>query len=152
MVRYFYAWTPLVIVGTVVLLSLPWLPTRSRRKSATRASSCMERSSRCLSEMPPRAPVRRLTGVRVVDNLIKLKPSEPAAADVERRVQDAIARTTDLFSHSIRVTMNDGTVHLHGQVPSLAALQTALRAAETAPGVTAVDSEIAVTIQEDRSQ
>ena len=25
MVRYLYAWTPLVIVGTVVLLSLPWL-------------------------------------------------------------------------------------------------------------------------------
>jgi hypothetical protein len=25
MVRYFYAWTPLVILGTVVLLSLPWL-------------------------------------------------------------------------------------------------------------------------------
>ena len=25
MVRYFYAWTPFVIVGTVVLLSLPWL-------------------------------------------------------------------------------------------------------------------------------
>ena len=25
MVRYFYAWTPLVIVGSVVLLSAPWL-------------------------------------------------------------------------------------------------------------------------------
>jgi cell division protein FtsW (lipid II flippase) len=25
MVRYFYAWTPLVVVGAVVLLSLPWL-------------------------------------------------------------------------------------------------------------------------------
>jgi hypothetical protein len=25
MVRYLYAWTPLVIVGTVVLLTLPWL-------------------------------------------------------------------------------------------------------------------------------
>ena len=25
MVRYFYAWTPFVIVGTVVLLTLPWL-------------------------------------------------------------------------------------------------------------------------------
>jgi membrane protein implicated in regulation of membrane protease activity len=25
MVRYFYAWTPLVIVGAVVLLSLPYL-------------------------------------------------------------------------------------------------------------------------------
>jgi hypothetical protein len=25
MVRYFYVWTPLVIVGAVVLLALPWL-------------------------------------------------------------------------------------------------------------------------------
>ena len=25
MVRYLYSWTPLVIVGTVALLSLPWL-------------------------------------------------------------------------------------------------------------------------------
>ena len=25
MVRYFYAWTPLFIVGTVFILSLPWL-------------------------------------------------------------------------------------------------------------------------------
>jgi hypothetical protein len=25
MVRYFYAWTPLVIVAAVVLLSMPWL-------------------------------------------------------------------------------------------------------------------------------
>jgi hypothetical protein len=25
MVRYLYAWTPLVVVGTVFLLSLPWL-------------------------------------------------------------------------------------------------------------------------------
>jgi hypothetical protein len=25
MVRYFYAWMPLVIVGTAVILTLPWL-------------------------------------------------------------------------------------------------------------------------------
>lgn len=25
MVKYFYAWTPLVLVGTIALLSLPWL-------------------------------------------------------------------------------------------------------------------------------
>src|SRR5262245_62790564 len=25
MVRYFYSWTPLVLAGTVVLLTLPWL-------------------------------------------------------------------------------------------------------------------------------
>jgi hypothetical protein len=40
---------------------------------------------------------------------------------------------------------------LHGHVPSLAALQSALHAAETAPGVTAVESEIVLTIQENRS-
>jgi osmotically-inducible protein OsmY len=90
--------------------------------------------------------VRKLTGVRVVDNLIKVKPrTEPTAADVERRVHEAIARTADLHARSIRVTMNDSTAHLHGHLPSLAALQTALHAAETAPGVTAVENEIVVT-------
>jgi osmotically-inducible protein OsmY len=96
--------------------------------------------------------VRQLTGVRVVDNLIKVKPpTEPTAADVERRVQEAITRMADLHARSIQVTMNGGTAHLHGHVPSLEALQTAMHAAETAPGVTAVESEIVVTIQEDRS-
>src|SRR5689334_14646726 len=38
--------------------------------------------------------VRQLTGVRVVDNLIRVKgQSEPSDTDVERRVRDAIART-----------------------------------------------------------
>lgn len=84
--------------------------------------------------------------MRAVGNLFDVKPpTEPDAADVERRVQEAIARKADLHARSIRVTMNDGTVHLHGHVPSLAALQTALQAAETAPGVTAVQSEIVVT-------
>lgn len=40
--------------------------------------------------------VHQLTGVRVVDNLIKVKAeAEPTAADVERRVQDAIAQMAD---------------------------------------------------------
>jgi osmotically-inducible protein OsmY len=90
--------------------------------------------------------VRQLTGVRVVDNLIKVRPrTEATAADVERCVQEAIARMADLHARSIRVTMNDSTVHLYGHLPSPAALQTVLQAAETAPGVTAVESEIVVT-------
>jgi osmotically-inducible protein OsmY len=90
--------------------------------------------------------VRQLTGVRCVDNLISVTPtSEPTADDVERRVQEAIARMADIHAHSIRATMNDGTVHLNGQVPSPAVLQTALHAAQTTPGVTAVESEIVVT-------
>ena len=89
--------------------------------------------------------VRHLTGVRVVDNLLKVKSeSKPTAADIELRVHEAIAHTADLHARSIRVTMNDNTVHLHGHLPSLAALQTALRAAETAPGIKGVESEIVV--------
>lgn len=94
--------------------------------------------------------VRQLTGVRVVDNLIKVKAeTEPTAADVEHRVQEAIARTADLHARSLRVRMNNSTAHLSGHVPSLAALQIALHAAETVPGVTAVDSEIDVTALDD---
>ena len=90
--------------------------------------------------------VRQLTGVRAVGNLIRVKPAtEPTAAEVERRVQEAITGMADLHARSIRVTMNDNTVHLQGHLPSLAALETALHAAETAPGVTAVESEIVVS-------
>jgi osmotically-inducible protein OsmY len=89
--------------------------------------------------------IRQLTGVRVIDNLIKVKaPTEPTAADVEHRVQEAIARTADLHARSIHVRMSNSTAHLYGHVPSFAALQIALHAAETMPGVTAVDSEIVV--------
>jgi osmotically-inducible protein OsmY len=43
------------------------------------------------------------------------------------------------------VRIDNSVAHLSGHVPSSAALQIALHAAETAPGVTAVDSEIVVT-------
>jgi osmotically-inducible protein OsmY len=84
--------------------------------------------------------------VRAVDNLIEVKPqTEPIAADVERRVRDEIARTAEQHARSIQVTINNGTVHLHGHLPSSAAVQTALHSAESAPGVTAVENEIVVT-------
>jgi osmotically-inducible protein OsmY len=96
---------------------------------------------------------RRLTGVRAVDNLIKVKAqTELAAADVEHLVQEAIARVTNLDAGPIWVTTSDSTVHLHGRVPSLPALQAALKAAETVPGVTAVESDLVVTIQEGSSR
>jgi osmotically-inducible protein OsmY len=53
----------------------------------------------------------------------------------------------DLDARSIRVTRHDSTVHLQGHVPSLTALQTALHAAATAPGVTTVESEIVVRLE-----
>ena len=87
--------------------------------------------------------VRHLTGVRVVDNLIKVHSETTSTVDdVERRVHEAIARKADQHARSVRVTMNDDTVHLRGHVPSLAALQTALHAAETAPGIKSVENDV----------
>ena len=89
--------------------------------------------------------VRRLTGVRFVDNLIKVQAQgEPGDADVERRVRETIAQTADLDARSIRVRMDNGIAHLSGHVISAAALQVAVDAAESAPGVTAVESAIVV--------
>jgi osmotically-inducible protein OsmY len=48
------------------------------------------------------------------------------------------------------VRIDNSTAQLSGHVPSFAALQIALHAAETVPGITAVDdSEIVVTALED---
>jgi osmotically-inducible protein OsmY len=87
--------------------------------------------------------VRQLTGVRAVANLLRVET--PTAVDVEHRVREAIAQTADMFAGSVSATINGATVHLRGHVPSSTALRTVLRAAETAPGVTAVKSEIVVT-------
>lgn len=89
--------------------------------------------------------VRQLTGVRVIDNLIKVgAQADSSAADVQRRVHEAMGRLADSIAGSIEVTLNDSTAYLRGRLPSLAALQTALHAAETTPGITAVESEIVI--------
>ena len=54
--------------------------------------------------------VRHLTGVRVVDNLIKVKTqTEPSDADVECRVREAIGRTANFQGRSIRVRIDNGS-------------------------------------------
>ena len=89
--------------------------------------------------------IRHLAGVRSVDNEIALKPqAKPEAAEVERRVEDAIERMADLDAGSVRVTTRDGTIRLHGQVHSLAERRTAQRAAESAPGVMRVENDLVV--------
>lgn len=91
--------------------------------------------------------VRHLEGVRSVSNLIEVKPAVGAtAADVERRIEDAISRMADLDARSIWVTTSNGDVRLHGTVRSLAERRLAERAAASAPGVTNVENEIVVTL------
>jgi osmotically-inducible protein OsmY len=89
--------------------------------------------------------IRYLAGVHNLSNTITIKPQVPKAADVDRRVSEAIERMADLDARSIRVTATNGTVHLHGVVHSFAERRTAGFAAAAAPGVTDVENEILVT-------
>jgi osmotically-inducible protein OsmY len=87
---------------------------------------------------------RGLTGVRGVTDLLEVAPSESSDTDVEQRVQAAIATEGDPQAQSVRATLTDGLARLSGQVSTLAALEKALHAAESAPGVTSVESEIVI--------
>jgi osmotically-inducible protein OsmY len=90
--------------------------------------------------------IGHMRGVRGVSNQIGIKPpAEASAADVEGRIDDAMARLADLDARSIWVTTRDGTAHLHGSVHSLAEFRLAQRAAESAPGVTKVENDLVVT-------
>jgi osmotically-inducible protein OsmY len=86
-----------------------------------------------------------LAGVRAVTDLIEVEPqTEQIATDVERRVQEAVAEVPDVDGDGVQVTIDDGVARLQGRLPSVTALQRAMDAAETAPGVTSVESQIVV--------
>jgi len=89
--------------------------------------------------------VRSLTGVRGVTNNLTLKP-HAFAPDVRDRIQNAIKRSAEVDSKRISVEAMDGRVILRGTVRSWAERQDAERAAWSAPGVTAVDDQIAIRV------
>lgn len=57
---------------------------------------------------------------------------------------------TDLDGGAVGVTVDHRTAYSTAR-PSLAALQTAVGAAETAPGIASLDSDVVVTIQQNGS-
>jgi osmotically-inducible protein OsmY len=89
--------------------------------------------------------VRSLTGVRGVTNNLKLKP-HAFAPDVRDRIQQAIKRSAEVDASRVSVEAVDGRVILRGTVRSWAERQDAERAAWSAPGVTAVDDQIAIRV------
>jgi len=94
-----------------------------------------------------------LTDARAVVDLVKIKPPrKDANAEVEDRVREAIAHLPDLETSSIRVSLNNGAVHLRGRLSSADALEAVLHAAETTAGVAAVESDIVVTLDERASR
>lgn len=87
--------------------------------------------------------VRDVRGLKGVTNLIVVKPKAPAV-EIERRVAEAIKRSAELDSSSIKVTTDNGTVHLFGKVHSLFEKRVAEEAAAAAPGISKIDNQIVV--------
>ena len=87
--------------------------------------------------------VRDLAGVKGVTNLVVVKP-RPHSRAVMAKITEALHRQAQVDARRIWLETNDGKVILHGQVSSWSEAETATRAAAAAPGVTAVDSRLAV--------
>jgi osmotically-inducible protein OsmY len=88
---------------------------------------------------------KRIHGVRKVTNRISVVHPAPDAREVERRADDAIRTIADGDARSIHATVEGATVRLTGTVHSETESLAAERAAASAPGVTAVANDIAIT-------
>ncbi|WP_103120310.1 BON domain-containing protein [Methylopila sp. Yamaguchi] len=87
--------------------------------------------------------VRKLDGVVGVTNTIALK-DRPKAADVQKKIEDALKRNAALDAAAIHVTVANDKVSLTGRVHSWQERRIAEQAAWSAPGVKSVDDAISV--------
>ena len=87
---------------------------------------------------------RSLIGVTGVSNHVVVKP-RVKAKDVMANITEALHRQAQIDARRIWMTTEAGHVKLHGQVSSWSEASAARRAAESAPGVTRVESDLTVT-------
>ena len=89
--------------------------------------------------------VRRLTGLKGVSNLIQVKP-RVTPTDLKQQIEQALIRSAQTDAQRITVEVDGSKVILKGTVRSWAERQEAERAAWAAPGVTALDNRITISL------
>jgi osmotically-inducible protein OsmY len=87
--------------------------------------------------------VRRLIGVRGVINSLNVKP-RVAPAEIQKRIEEAFQRSSG-DTKNISVEVEGSKAVLKGTVRSWAEKEQAERAAWSAPGITSVDNQIAIS-------
>ena len=89
--------------------------------------------------------VRRIKGVKGVNNLIVLKPkAEPS--QIKQKIMDAFKRNAEVGASRIWVEAEGSTVVLEGAVRSWIEREEAKRIAWSAPGVTKVEDRMVVAL------
>jgi len=88
--------------------------------------------------------VQRLTGVKGINNLIIIKPKQPAPSDVNTAIMAAFERHALLDAQKITVETSGSKVVLRGTLGSCLEREEAERAARSAPGVSEVENHIII--------
>ena len=89
--------------------------------------------------------VERLSGVRGVINLIRVKPGL-SPTDLKQKIEQALVRNAELDASRITVEVQGSKVILHGTVRSYAEKKAAEEAAWAAPGVSEVENHITISL------